>query len=265
MPLTPIDVQQKTFGPELRGYNMDEVDDFLDEVVTTLKDYDLRLRDAQDRIRALETELASRGDDESAISRALVAAQKQADAILAEAQGEADRIRSEAYDETEEFRAARDAERMELNQEIARMRATMADLKRRVVDLADSIGADLDRMDEAAAEAAGEISAPLPITEPPPSHLRGYEEAEVGAHLDPFEESGNEEEPSADSEGETPVVDLVSAEVDSDSGDQEYGDDHADSGEEDDPDEEFDGDAFSEDEPAEERSGRRRPWERDSV
>src|SRR5690606_20003465 len=93
MPLTPIDVQQKTFGPELRGYNMDEVDDFLDEVVATLKDYDQRMRDAQDRIRALEAELASRGEEESAISRALVAAQKQADAIISEAEAEAEVIR----------------------------------------------------------------------------------------------------------------------------------------------------------------------------
>ena len=32
MPLTPIDVQQKTFATALRGYDLDEVDDFLDAV-----------------------------------------------------------------------------------------------------------------------------------------------------------------------------------------------------------------------------------------
>lgn len=102
MPLTPIDIQQKTFGPELRGYNMDEVDDFLDDVVATLKDYDQRVRDAQDRIRALEAEISTSGEDETAISRALVAAQKQADALLAEAKEDAERIRNEAYPEEEE-------------------------------------------------------------------------------------------------------------------------------------------------------------------
>ena len=67
MALTPIDVQQKTFGTALRGYDLDEVDDFLDEVVTTLKSYEERLTEAQNRITALEADLAGKGDSESAI------------------------------------------------------------------------------------------------------------------------------------------------------------------------------------------------------
>jgi cell division initiation protein len=82
MPLTPIDVQQKTFGTALRGYDLDEVDDFLDEVVTSLKDYEQRLRDAQERIATLEIEVTDRGDAEGAIARALVAAQRSADSIM---------------------------------------------------------------------------------------------------------------------------------------------------------------------------------------
>lgn len=158
MPLTPIDIQQKTFGPELRGYNMDEVDDFLDEVVATLKDYDQRIRDAQDRIRALEAEVATRGEDETAISRALVAAQKQADTIVDEAHQEAERIRADAFDEADNLRADRDSERMLLTQEIARMRATVADLKRRVVELASSAEQNLDAMDGAIADASQAVS-----------------------------------------------------------------------------------------------------------
>ncbi|MEX1271686.1 MAG: DivIVA domain-containing protein, partial [Acidimicrobiia bacterium] len=64
MPLTPIDVQQKTFGTALRGYDLDEVDDFLDDIVTSLKDYEQRLRDAQERIATLEMEMTDRGDAE---------------------------------------------------------------------------------------------------------------------------------------------------------------------------------------------------------
>ena len=47
MELTPIDVEQKAFTQALRGYQMDEVDDFLDEIVTALRGYDQRLRDTQ--------------------------------------------------------------------------------------------------------------------------------------------------------------------------------------------------------------------------
>lgn len=188
MPLTPIDVQQKTFGPELRGYNMDEVDDFLDEVVATLKDYDQRMRDAQDRIRALEAELASRGEEETAISRALVAAQKQADAIIAEAQAEAERIRQSAQGEADRLRAERDAERQRLTQEIARMRATVADLKRRIVGLAAAAEANLDSMDAAIAEATTDIGAATPVFDD-----EAEEAAAVGAGSEPAEAGEPEE------------------------------------------------------------------------
>ncbi len=89
MALTPIDVQQKTFGTALRGYDLDEVDDFLDEVVTTLKSYEERLVESQERIAALQAELEGKGDSESAISRALVTAQRSADALVAEALSDA--------------------------------------------------------------------------------------------------------------------------------------------------------------------------------
>jgi len=179
MPLTPIDIQQKTFGPELRGYNMDEVDDFLDEVVATLKDYDQRVRDAQDRIRALEAEIATRGEDETAISRALVAAQKQADTMLSEAREEAEAIRNEAHDESDRLRSERDAERQSLTQDIARMRATVADLKRRVVELAASAENDLDAMDAAAAEASSGIA----VTDEIEMTVDVAEDAEVDSEM----------------------------------------------------------------------------------
>ena len=191
MPLTPIDIQQKTFGPELRGYNMDEVDDFLDDVVVALKDYDQRLRDAEDRIRALEAELSTRGEDESAISRALVAAQKQADSLVADARVEAEKIRADAEGEADELRADRDAEKMSLTKDIARMRATVADMKRRIVELATAVSSDLDEMDVAAAEAASGIGSDLSDAangnsdsgSAAPTYLST---ASVGEGMDPF-------------------------------------------------------------------------------
>ncbi|MGH8911864.1 MAG: DivIVA domain-containing protein, partial [Acidimicrobiia bacterium] len=209
MPLTPIDIQQKTFGPELRGYNMDEVDDFLDEVVTALKDYDQRVRDAQDRIRALEAELSTRGEDESAISRALVAAQKQADTLTSDAQADAERIRGDAQVEADELRTNRETERMTLTQDIARMRATVADLKRRVVELAASAGEDLDAMDQEAASASAAIGSDFGATptadeaiesatamEPAAARptTPGFEEAAIGDGLDAFGSPSDDDE-----------------------------------------------------------------------
>ena len=45
MAITPADIEKKTFSTALRGYDLDEVDDFLDEMVVA--------------VRGLEEELAA--------------------------------------------------------------------------------------------------------------------------------------------------------------------------------------------------------------
>jgi cell division initiation protein len=160
MALTPIDVQQKTFGTALRGYDLDEVDDFLDEVVTSLKSYEERLVESQERIAALQAELEGKGDSESAISRALVTAQRSADALVAEAEADADRMRAEAKAETDRMLAeaaaeharldaARVDEQAKLNAELAGMREKIAAIRATVLDLNASIATRLDEMDGA--------------------------------------------------------------------------------------------------------------------
>ena len=145
MPLTPIDVQQKTFATALRGYDLDEVDDFLDAVVVALKDYDQRLSDAQERISTLEAELNDKGDAEGAISRALVAAQRSADAIVADAKEEAQRILSDADNEANELADTRDAERRRLQTEIDELRSKVSSVRGSVAELAAAIPVTLDQ------------------------------------------------------------------------------------------------------------------------
>jgi cell division initiation protein len=148
MPLTPIDVQQKTFATALRGYDLDEVDDFLDAVVVALKDYDQRLSDAQQRISSLEAELNDKGDAEGAIARALVAAQRSADAIITDAKEEAQRIVSDADNEANELADTREAERVRLQSEIDGIRAQVSSVRSSVAELVASIPATLDQVDE---------------------------------------------------------------------------------------------------------------------
>lgn len=163
MNLTPIDVEQKAFTQALRGYQMDEVDDFLDEVVTTLRGYEQRLRDAQEKIRALEVDVANRGGDEGAIARAFVAAQRSADAMVAEAEAEAEKIRQRAMAETDELAAKRDSERQRVLGEIAGMRERMSNLRVQLGELTSAIGTDLGQMESellgAESDVAGEAES----------------------------------------------------------------------------------------------------------
>jgi cell division initiation protein len=207
MALTPGDVEQKAFTQALRGYHMDEVDDFLDEVVATLRSYDQRVRDAQDRIRALEGEMSNRGHDESTISRAFLAAQRSADSILSDAQIEAEQIRAGARTEADRLVADRDRERRMLLAEIAGMREAVEAVRVRLRELASSTSGDLDVMEQALDTAHTEVEQTpasiddLPIsisTVPAPpsieeSPIDDYEEEQM-SEAESFEPS--EAEPS---------------------------------------------------------------------
>lgn len=159
MPLTPIDVQQKTFVTTFRGYDLDEVDDFLDEVVTSLKDYEQRLHDAQQRIAILETQALGRGDSEAAISRALVSAQRSADLIVSDAKGEAERILDGARLDARTLESERSAEELRMRTEISHMRSVVAELKDRLAVLAAPMLEDAATMENAAVVAESELTA----------------------------------------------------------------------------------------------------------
>ena len=51
-------MQQKTFRERFRGFDPDEVEDFLERVVETLRGYELKLRDQNDSLEALRQDLA---------------------------------------------------------------------------------------------------------------------------------------------------------------------------------------------------------------
>jgi cell division initiation protein len=171
MDLTPNDVEQKAFTQALRGYQMDEVDDFLDEIVTTLRSYDQRLRDAQDKIRALETDALSRGGDETTISRAILVAQRSADALLAEARVEADRIKHSAKAETESLVTERDMERNRLQTEVDGMRERVSGLRETLTTLASAIGSQVGDMEAEIADAERHLR-PMVSSEPAPLDSR---------------------------------------------------------------------------------------------
>lgn len=201
MPLTPIDVQQKTFGTALRGYDLDEVDDFLDDVVTSLKDYEQRLRDAQERISTLELEMTDRGDAEGAIARALVAAQRSADSIISDAKVEAERIIGDARSEASEMSQARDDEKAKAEAEIGRIRSIVDDLRSQLAELVAVVGADVEKLGGAISIATVDLESAESVE----AAVSEYEEPqsawEQPAALDEIEEL-DESDDSDDSEGE---------------------------------------------------------------
>ncbi len=103
MPLTPLDIYNKEFKHSFRGYQEDEVNEFLDEVV---RDYEALLRENQelkeqlsgvaDRIeqyRKLEETLKNALlVAQSTAEEVKIAARKEAELIVREAEGRAEQI-----------------------------------------------------------------------------------------------------------------------------------------------------------------------------
>ena len=97
MPLTPDDIQEKFFRTALRGYHLEDVDEFLDEVALSLKEYEELLAE-RDRIIAEMKKRPSPADtDEGA--RVLSQARADARRIIEEARESASQLVAAARNE----------------------------------------------------------------------------------------------------------------------------------------------------------------------
>lgn len=228
MPLTPIDVQQKTFGTALRGYDLDEVDDFLDEIVTSLKDYEQRLRDAQERIATLEVEMNDRGDTEGAIARALVAAQRSADSIVADAKAEADRIVGQARAEASELQRVRDDEKAAAESEIGRIRSVVERLRADLAEFGVVIGHNLEEADVAVSGALGDLDEPAFLA--PEDDALAAEDVEPArsAWANPDDDASEDEYASEDDDSQDDYEDVDDSQDDSADFDDDSQDDSQD-------------------------------------
>lgn len=194
MPLSPIDVTQQTFRVSLRGYDEGEVDGFLDEVVSSMKEYDQRLRDADERVSVLEEQLQANRETEEAMRRAFVVAQRTADEIVAEARVEGDRVVSEANAQASEIlseastkaveiSADQVRERDQLQGELTSLRSTVATLKNQMRNLAQGVLPELEQLDAQLEETSTPATAPSSLSARV-AELSSAEE--VAEHIPPF-------------------------------------------------------------------------------
>ena len=121
--LTPLDIENKRFTRTLKGYNVEEVDDFLDQL--TLEYEKLYKENAEYREQAdkYQKDLEHYRNVEHTLQNTLVMAQTTAEDIKSMAQKQADQIIRDAQNDA---RKAVD----ELNKEEFEIRRRLEDLKR---------------------------------------------------------------------------------------------------------------------------------------
>lgn len=96
MPLSPLDIHNKEFGRRLRGYDEDEVNEFLDQII---KDYEAMIRDNKDlqnQLATVQEKLSHFATIEETLSKTIIVAQEAADELKHNAKKEAQLIVKEA-------------------------------------------------------------------------------------------------------------------------------------------------------------------------
>ena len=114
MELTPDVVRQAEFGRAWGGYDMREVDAFLEQFGTGVDQLQARIREVT--LRAERAEARGGGGLDDTIKRTLTLAQRAADLVVSEAKGVAERTTTEARQQAERIVATAndEAERITL-------------------------------------------------------------------------------------------------------------------------------------------------------
>ena len=240
MPLTPSDVEQMTFTTALRGYDLDEVDDFLDQVVIAIRDFDNQMASAKSKMTDLERRADSVGADESAVGRALVAAQETADKILGDARAESEAILSTARSGAESYENEQRRLREESDAEMAEHAGRIADVRGQLALLATQVADRLDEMDakvsavvlsgsgsgsgsgngeDSPGDEPGLDADPSQDTPDDDYDMGDYEDDADSSHDSPDDNNTEVDESESDSKS-----DDVDSESDSKSGDDKFGD-----------------------------------------
>lgn len=134
MPLTPLDIHNKEFARSFRGYDEDEVNEFLDQVI---KDYEMVIREKKDlkeKVEQLNEKLGHFTNIETTLNKSILIAQetaeevrgnatKESKLIIKEAEKNADRIINEALNKSR--RIAMDVEELKKQAKVFRTRLKM--------------------------------------------------------------------------------------------------------------------------------------------
>ena len=108
MKITPLDIQQQQFKTRFRGFDVREVDAFLEQIAETFEGLQKKNQDMSEEVRRLDLEIKGYRKREETFKRALLNSQKvldqmkdnarkSAELIIAEAEVKAEKILNKAH------------------------------------------------------------------------------------------------------------------------------------------------------------------------
>ena len=122
--ITPLDIENKRFAKQMmNGYNVEEVDDFLDELTVDYSKNYKELTELRAKVEELNSSLAQYKSIESTLQNTLVMAQTTAEEVKNVAKQKADQI-------VEEAKASAQKQVDDLNNEIVQKQKEVDDIKK---------------------------------------------------------------------------------------------------------------------------------------
>lgn len=103
MTLTPLEIKNKKFKKKLKGYNKDEVDDFLDGLVDDYEALISKNRDLEKELKHADEKLEYFNELKESLNKSIIVAQEAADNVKNNANKEAETIISSANQQAEEL------------------------------------------------------------------------------------------------------------------------------------------------------------------
>jgi cell division initiation protein len=108
MPLTPLEIHNKEFGTRMRGFDQDEVNEFLDQVI---RDYELLIRqnkEVNDELEIANKKLSNYEEMQESLNKSILVAQDAADRLKENTEREIEVIKLEAESYAENTRKEAD-------------------------------------------------------------------------------------------------------------------------------------------------------------
>ena len=122
MILTAQDIQSQQFHVRFRGFDVEEVDDFLEKIAAAFQAVSEENQKLKGRLEIMEQDLATYQNQQKSFQSAIIAAQNVADGMKEKSREEADSIVAEAQEEAH-------LRREEANREIAELKGKIENLK----------------------------------------------------------------------------------------------------------------------------------------
>lgn len=145
--LTPLDIQKQEFDVKFRGYNADEVDNFLDMVGSDYEKLYKENAELRQQIKALTADVEKYKTMESTLKESILLAQSTADDVKQNANQKAANIIAEANNKAAEI--IKDAERQLAgkNTELSQMKLEIGKYQAEIKGICSGILEILNKME----------------------------------------------------------------------------------------------------------------------